>query len=411
MLSRLKLLSTDSPLGRTASYYLLFIYLGLGLGMIGPTLPTLAGQTHTPLSDMGLLFLMASAGYTLGTMLSSQAFEHVRAHLVMGLAQLVAAGLLILIPIVPRFELLLGILLTKGVADGLINAGSNTLLIWIHREKVGPYLNALHFFFGLGAFLSPFLVAQVMGIAGGYRWAYWGIAAFAVLAGLRVLTLSEGPRPNPTSSPAQADLKIAPSRIHYPLVIAAAMFLFFYVGAELAFGGWIYTYAVTLQLASATGAAYLTSGFWLSFTIGRLLSIPLAMRFTPAQVIATALLSCLAVLALLILFPGSSAMLWIAVVGIGFCMAPLWANGFNLAGQSLNLTARLSSLILLGDSFGGMLLPWLVGRVLGLIGPAALAYLVFGSLALNLVAFVSMLRLRPAAQVPPIVIEETNLVS
>jgi len=398
MLSRLKSLTTDSPLGRTASYYLLFIYLGLGLGMIGPTLPTLATQTHTSVSDMGWLFLVGSLGYTLGTMISGPVFERLRAHWVMGLSQLAAAGLLILIPIVPRFELLIGILLLKGIADGLINTGSNTLLIWIHRDKVGPYLNALHFFFGLGAFLSPFLIAQVMGIADGYRWAFWGVAAFSVLAGLRVLALSDDAGFRPTQTPSQPEAQVAPARIHYPLVIAAGLFLFFYVGAELAFGGWIYTYAVTLNLASAAGAAYLNSGFWLSFTIGRLLSIPLAIRFQPPQVIWVASLSCLAALALLIAFPSSSTVLWIVVIMIGFFMAPMWATGFNLAGQSLNLTARLSSLVLLGDSFGGMILPWLVGQVLGQIGPAALAYLVFGSLACNLVAFVSMLRLRPTVQ-------------
>ncbi len=57
------------------------------------------------------------------------------------------------------------------------------------------------------------------------------------------------------------------------------LFLFFYVGAEITFGGWVYTYAVTLKLASAAGAAYLTSAFWLAFTVGRLISIPAATRF------------------------------------------------------------------------------------------------------------------------------------
>jgi MFS transporter, FHS family, Na+ dependent glucose transporter 1 len=408
MLSQLKSLTNDSPLGRTFSYYLLFICLGLGLGMAGPTLPSLADQTHTLLSEMGLVFLVGSLGYTLGTMISGPAFERLPSHRLLGIAQILVAGLIALIPIVSRLELLLGVLLLKGIADGVINAGSNTLLIWTHREKVGPYLNALHFFFGLGAFLAPFLVAQLLGLAGGYRWAFWGVSLFAILAGLRVLLISETPRPPQTQS--QVEAEVTPSRAHYPLVIVAALFLFFYVGAELAFGGWIYTYAITLKLADAAGAAYLNSGFWLSFTVGRLLSIPLAIRFKPTQVIGVASLGGLAFLGLLISFPNSRNVLWIAVVALGFFMAPLWASGFNLASQSLNLTARLSSFILLGDSFGGMVLPWLVGRVLGIIGPAALAYLVLGSLACNLVAFIGMLRLRPTGQPIPTAIEEVKVI-
>jgi FHS family Na+ dependent glucose MFS transporter 1 len=70
--------------------------------------------------------------------------------------------------------------------------------------------------------------------------------------------------------------------------------------------------------------------------------------------------------------------------------------GFTLAGQSLTLTATVSGMILLGDSFGGMVLPWLVGHVMGVTGPRALASLVFGSLVCTCVAFVVLLRLRPA---------------
>jgi FHS family Na+ dependent glucose MFS transporter 1 len=67
--------------------------------------------------------------------------------------------------------------------------------------------------------------------------------------------------------------------------------------------------------------------------------------------------------------------------------------GFTLAGQSIKLTARLSSIILLGDSFGGMVLPWLVGQVIDLSGPQAMITLVLGSMTLNLLAFVMVIQL------------------
>jgi FHS family Na+ dependent glucose MFS transporter 1 len=178
------------------------------------------------------------------------------------------------------------------------------------------------------------------------------------------------------------------------------LFLFFYVGAEITFGGWIYTYAVTLKLASVAGAAYLTSAFWAAFTVGRLISIPAATRFTPRQVIPTAVFSCLFVLALGIIFSGSSVALWLMAIGLGFCMAPVWPTGFTLAGQSVAMTGKITGLILLGDSFGGMVLPTAVGKVIETSGPRAMVYLVFGSLVLNLLAFTGMLRLRPVKEKP-----------
>jgi FHS family Na+ dependent glucose MFS transporter 1 len=198
---------------------------------------------------------------------------------------------------------------------------------------------------------------------------------------------------SPKPAHAHTDESGARIQVYYPLVLVAALYLFFYVGAEITYAGWVYTYATTLKIFSAQGAAYLTSGFWLSFTIGRLISIPLATRFSPRQIIPAALAGCLLTLALVVALPVSSALLWGVTIVLGFCMAPLWPTGYTLAGQSVKLTARLSSIIMLGDSFGGMVLPWLVGQVIDLSGAQSMVLLVLGSMLLNLLAFVAMIRL------------------
>lgn len=381
---------------RTFGYYFLFICLGLGMAITGPTLPALAEQTGSSLGRMGLLFLAGSAGYTLGTLVSGRAFDRLRGHLLMGSAQILSALMLFLIPCIPWFGVLIAAVVGKGFADGFVNTGANTLLSWTHGEKVGPFMNALHFFFGLGAFLSPLLVGRLIELEDGYRWAYWALAAFGLQIGLIILTMGNSPRsPHDRGSPTISKAAVSPS---YLIVFSAMLFLFFYVGAEITFGGWVYTYAISLKLASASGAAYLTSAFWGAFTVGRLLSIPAAARFTPKQVIPTAVLGCLAMLTMAILFPLSSAVLWVATLGLGFCMAPIWPTGFTLAGQSLDLSGRISAIILLGDSLGGMVLPTLVGQIIEKTGAGTMTYLVAGSLVLNLLAFASLVRSRSVAK-------------
>ncbi len=382
-------LATDA-MRSTAAYYLQLVCLGLSVGIVGPTLPSLAEQTQTRVGQLGAVFLASSIGVTLGVVIGGRILDRVRGHRALGIAQWVSTIFILFVPLVPSAWLLIGVVAIKGVADGFINTGTNTLLVWTHRDKSSPYMNALHFFFGLGAFLAPFLVAQVVTLPGGYRWAYWAVAGLSALAGLYVLLLKQNPQP----LHAEHTTEKAPARINYPLVLSATLFLFFYVGAEIAFGGWIYTYALTLNLANATTAAYLTSAFWLTFTVGRLISIPLASRFKPEQMIAAALLGCLTVLlAALIILP-SSALAWIMAMAVGFCMAPIYPSGFTLASRSVTLTARVSGIILLGDSLGGMVLPWLVGQVLDATGPQALVTLVFTSLLLNGVTFIAILRLR-----------------
>lgn len=389
MFKRISEFLKNEAVGRTFNYYFLFICLGLAVGIGGPTLPALAGQTGIRLGQMGYMFTLGAVGGTLGTMLGGRVFDRMRGHPVLGMAQLFSAVLIFFIPLTPWFWLLLLIMFCKGLSDGLVNTGANTLLVWTHKEKAGPFMNALHFFFGLGAFLAPFLVAQLTSIPGGYRWAYWTMAFISMLVGLKLLFLPGSPAPAHTHT----DENGTPTKVFYPLVIAAMLYLFFYVGAEITYGGWVYTYATTLNISSAAGAAYLTSGFWLAFTIGRLVSIPVATRFSPKQVIPAALIGCLAILGLMVALPGSNALLWIVTLTLGFCMAPLWPMGFTLAGQSIKLTARLSSIILLGDSFGGMVLPWLVGQVIDLTGAQSMALLVLGSMLLNLLAYIVVVQL------------------
>lgn len=378
--------------GRTLGYYWLILCIGLNTAVTGPTLPALAVQTQVRLGDMGQLFLIGAIGGTMGTLLGGRLYDRWRGHVVLGIAQIVSGMLVACIPFMPALGWLLGVVAIKGVMDGLVNSGTNTLLVWTHREKVSPYMNGLHFCFGLGAFLAPLFVAQVVDIPGAYRWVYVGLGTFAVVAGLRMVTMAGSPQ---AAHPVERESGATLSRpIPSSVVLAAALFLFFYVGAEIAFGGWVYTYAVELELAPAAQAAYLTSAFWLAFTTGRLVSVPLAARFAPRQMIMVALLGCVFSMGLVFVFADSAAALWIAALTVGFCMAPVYPSGFTLAVQGFKLPARASSIILLGDSCGGMVLPWLVGQVLKATGPRAMVYLVLGSLVCDLMAFVGLLRAR-----------------
>lgn len=119
--------------------------------------------------------------------------------------------------------------------------------------------------------------------SGAYQQVYW------ILAGIAVpIALYMGLQPRNPEHPHKQTLDVSSSHHNIarslPMIVAGMLFRFFYVRAELTFGNWIFTYTVTLKLADATQAAYLTSGFWLAFTIGRLVSIPAAARFKSAQI-------------------------------------------------------------------------------------------------------------------------------
>ena len=340
----------------TVGYYLLFICLGFGFGITGPTLPSLASQTRSTLGSIGAMFFVGSVGYTLGTIIGGRVFDRLRAgHFILGLSQLISAGLLAAIPMVGSLPVLLAIVLANGIPNGMLSTGANTLLMWTHGEKSGPYISGLHFSFGLGALLAPTVFAQMLRMGGTYHQAYWVLAGIAVPIALFMLFLPGNPE-HPHGRVEKANGR-GDVRVFMPVIIAGMAFLFFYVSSEMIFANWIYTYALTLNLGTATQAAYLTSGFWLAFTVGRMISIPVAARFKSQQILAFALTACILITVLIMATPRSFVLLWTCTIGIGFFMAPMWPMGYNLAGQSVKLTATTSSIILLGDSLGGMILP------------------------------------------------------
>ena len=374
----------------TLGYYSLFISLGFGLGITGPALPSLAEQTGSTLGAIGSIFLVGALGGMLGTAVSGRLFDRIpNGHRVLGLAQLVSATLLVVIPLTNSLPLLLIIFFFTGLPGGMINAGANTLLMWTHGKKAGPYVNGLHFAFGLGAFLAPTIFAQVLRMGGSYQFAYWALAGLAIPISLFLIFLPSSPQlQTQDKENAQPNTNL---RKILPMVIVAMLFLFFYVGSELTYANWIYTYAITLDLANDTSAAYLTSGFWLSFTIGRAISIPVAAKFKPAQILTVAFMGGLGALALAIASPNSFTILWAATIAVGFFMAPVWATGYNLVGQSIKLTATASSIIILGDSLGGVVLPWLTGRAIEQFGAHTMPWLVVSSYAINGLIFVILL--------------------
>ncbi len=368
----------------TAAYFAAFISLGLVNSSLGPTLPGLAEQTGSLVSQISALFIARSLGYLAGAQLGGRLYDRASGHPVMGSMLLVVAIALGAIPIIPALWGLTLALLLIGFAEGAVDVGGNTLLVWQHRERVGPFMNALHFFFGVGAFVAPILIAQALLLTGGIRGAYWLLALLVLPVSVWLLRL-----PAHVSRPA---LSAADQGGGGGLLVAlVALMMFLYVGAEVSFGSWVYTYAVTLGLGTATSAAYLTSLFWGALTLGRLLSIPLAARVEPRTILLADLIGTLLSVGLIVLLPGWTPAVWIGAFGLGLSMAAIFPTVINFAGRRMAITGRVTSYFLVGASLGAMALPWLIGQLFERIGPSVVMSAILIDLLAALGLFVLMM--------------------
>lgn len=373
---------------RTAFPYLIsFAAFGLSVSVLGPTLPGLAARAGVPLSQLGLLFTARSVGGILGAVGGGAWVDRGGGTKSVAFFLVAAAIITAVGPLVPSFAVFLALWFAQGVATGAVNAGSNALLLWTYpRDRVAPYVNVAHFCFGLGSTLAPLLIVPLLGRADGILLAY-AAAGLVLLPGSALLWRA----PTPHAPVFKAPLAAEGGPKEVPILLVG-IFLLFTIGVEVAFGGWIFSYAQGIGLATAAVAAYLNAAMWGSYTVARLLSVPLAMRYAPQRVLGLAMFGGTASLGLLSLLPGSSPALWVGTIGFGFSVALVFPNTFTLAGRHASLTGRRTALLFAFGGVGGMALPALLGGLYGAAGPQATMPALLAAFALGAAVFVPMVR-------------------
>ena len=361
---------------RTAVYFLIFITIGLASAIIGPTLPNLAANTQTALSEIGFLFTARSLGFMIGSLFGSRLFDKIPGHWLLAGTVVMMSATLGLIPVIGHIWLLTAVLFLLGVAENMVDVGCNTFITWIHRKNVSPFMNALHFFFGVGAFLSPIVVAQVLLRSDGISGAYWLLALVIFPVSLIV-----GFLPSPTAVHQQTD-RPTDQQINIHLIGLIMGFLFLYVGVEIGFGGWVFTYAIQTGLVKDAAAAYLTSAFWGALTVGRLVAIPLATRLRPRTVLRLDLIGALISVGLILLWSNSSTVLWLGAIGLGFSFASVFPTTIALAERRMPLSGKITGWLFVGAGLGSMTLPWLMGYLLESVAATAVLWIILLGLIL-----------------------------
>ena len=320
-------------------------------------------------------------------------YDRISGHQFMATVLVLLGIVIAFVPVVTSLWSLLLIVLILGLAKGALDVGCNTLLLWVHKEKVDPFMNGLHACFGVGAFIAPLIAERVIMITGDINWVYWSfaIAAFPIAAFIWSL-----PSPSPRVTPEEH------RDVPLPILPVAIMVLCFvlYVGAEVGYGNWIYTYAFKLGLGTIninpfndlTSAFRLTSAFWGFFTLGRLLAIWVSTRVPPKMVLYADFAGCLASLGLILLFRDSSIILWVGTVLLGLFMASIFPTFLTLSEETMHVTGTMAGWFLVGGGIGGMILPWAIGQAFVRIGAGAMVMIVFVTVVFNLLALLLFIR-------------------
>lgn len=210
--------------------------------------------------------------------------------------------------------------------------------------------------YGVGTFLGPALVAVTRGYASVFAVVGVGVLVCAVF--LRRAVDEE------TTSESAPPLRNART---LGLVATFALMLLVYEGLEAGVGTWEATDLISLGW-SASFAAAATSVYWGAFTIGRVLTAPLAVRWSPQRLLVPAFV--ISTLLLLGIRANAAPPLMFALVGL--CAAPIFPVAVSWMTRVVPNATTLTTYAILGAVIGSALLPAALGGLIGLAGAVAL---------------------------------------
>jgi len=320
--------------------------------------------------------------------------------------------------------------------------GGNILLLRLWDEKSGPYMQALHFSFALGTVVAPLLakpfiahnaipdiptshycnppddtanttinctntnhtsVSNCTDVSDDddffstieFGWAYWVSAAAMLLVAVpliyfaacskrrhpqlyqQVISQKENTAATNKRKTNKANVK------HYKafwifIVMGCSVFLFFYIGVEVTYGSYVFTFAVTYKelCFSKSKAALLNAVYWGSFTFGRLLGIGIAMlKVSNTTMLVTDFIGCMCAVLLLTVARTSVVAIWIGSALLGLAIASIFPSILVWINEHLEVTGKVTAVLVNGAAFGDMVLPLTVGLLITNVNPELFIYL------------------------------------
>jgi len=347
----------------TIAYFSTVGVIGLVSGVVGPTLNGLASQTGVALSTIGLVVTTRSLGYLFGAIWSGGWSDGAAAHRTVSFTLGVSAISLAVIPFASNLWVLLGIMTVLGTTLGALDVAGNTLVLCVHHDRPEPYVNALHFFFGLGGLLAPFVVSWSVLLTEGISWAYWALALIPIPFALILLRT---PSPQFTAQQADRASLRAEQKLTLGFILSASLYLF-YVGGQISLVSWFFVYCE--GYTSTQVATLAMGGFWAAFSVFRLLGVAFSKRWSPERILAVDYAVVILAALPMMIWPGSAIGIWVGAIGMGGAHASIYATSILFLRKRYQVAGKQMSAITVLACAGMMLFPWLMGKLFTAWGP------------------------------------------
>ena len=366
-----------------SGYLIAFVYVGMCLSISGPALGHLRDRAGVGIGLSGLLIGGQALGYIAGSLLSGRFYDHGHGHAVLVRAGTVGVAGLVVLTFTHQFSVMVASFVLIGLAAAMMDVGGNTLVVWgCPPGRVGSSLNALHLCFGIGALATPLVVGRSIDVFGNLTLMVALVAVVLVAMTWRVHGAAA-----PTRRPAAGhDSGTGSGTGSSPqALLLVCVFFFLYVGAEVTFAGWLFTYGEQ-RLSDDGAASLLVSVFWTGFVVGRVIAVWLARVMSAASLLVSSCL--LATVTSVVLGAGgrSGAVVWMTTAFTGLFLGPQFATMMAYGDERLHLTGAATARLVAAAGLGGLVLPVATGWLLQRRGAGALPFTVAAACLASLVA-------------------------
>lgn len=425
---------------------LCFVFWSFGtcVAFLGPTLLDLGCKTGTVFSTMSWVFFSQTLFILLGSACAGFMLKRFSSEMMLLVGTSMMTLSMACIPLCNVLWALAFVLAVMGFFMGTIDTVANVAMICLYGKDVSPFLQSIHFFYGVGAFVSP-MIAQpfllnedcspfISNVTDNLfpeeenetlpaatleeaqnmthiDYAFFIMAltmvpvvilAFTLVGRKHCLRLLGGAPPdredkvtkdyqdmgeneNISGKMTKNGCKVA------VVTLLSALLMFLYDGLQAAYGGYIYSYAVKGPTKfHRSDAAYLNALFWGMFAMGRLLSIILATKLSPSFMLFCNIMGCNIGLLLMLSLRYNHIVLIVGTCMLGIFMSSVFPTTLSLTEQYIHVTPTTTSFLVFGAAVGEMSMPVIVGHEFYLTGPTS--FLVTGMVLsfISIIAYMSL---------------------
>lgn len=285
-------------------------------------------------------------------------------------------------------------------------------------SESGPYFQALHFTFGLGGLVAPLIAAPFLTVQGtedgmllnqenatdsfsltnfttslfSYNnsalnttnqtfpnivYPFTAIGAFCLLFTILFLVITIlSPTEDSSTRAENTENGNRNYTFLFILILLNVLLIFVETGTEVGYAQMLTTYVVKgpLQLSSSTGS-YMTSVFWASFSVSRLISVFLAIKLSNFTLIIADLIITAIGAAVLLFLSSYEWSVWVSSVLLGAGIASFFPAAVGWMDTYINVTNKIASIFTVGAAFGEMVIPFTISYFIENV-PKVLIYVV-----------------------------------